>query len=183
MYDAEICELYTDFKLSSTEIAKIFGLTHNTILTHLKHCGIERRSLSEAQFNHYGKDYPKDFSDKNKMIELYITKKLSKKSIAEIYNCDPCVIDTVLKKFNIPIRNNSESKKGLMIGENHPNWKGGITKLHQRLREYFYVNQVPLVSKRDNYTCQLCGKTHTILHVHHIKPFSEILKRIVIENS
>ena len=40
-----------------------------------------------------------------------------------------------------------------MIGEKHPNWQGGITGLHMRLREAFHIQQVPQVLKRDNYTC------------------------------
>lgn len=181
--DTEICELYVNMKLSSVEIGKIFNLSHNTILKHLEKCGINRRTLSESQFILQNKEYPKDFLDKNIMSNLYLTKRLSKKDIAQQYKCDPCAVDLALKKLQIPIRNNSESKKQLMVGEKHPNWKDGITLLHQRLREYFRVNQVPIVAKRDNYTCQLCGKTHTILHVHHITPFSTILKNILLKHS
>ena len=35
---------------------------------------------------------------------------LSKKELGIRYNCDPCVIDRVLKNLGIKIRNNSESK-------------------------------------------------------------------------
>ena len=38
---------------------------------------------------------------------MYVTQRLSKKDIGEKYNCDPCVIDKILKEFNIPVRNNS----------------------------------------------------------------------------
>ena len=38
------------------------------------------------------------------------------------------------------------------------------------------------IKERDNYTCQICGKTHTILHVHHIKSFSEIVHEILLEH-
>ena len=38
-----------------------------------------------------------------------------------MYNCDPGIFDTVLKKLGIPIRGDSESKIGLFIGPKHPN--------------------------------------------------------------
>jgi hypothetical protein len=55
------------------------------------------------------------------VYDLYINQKLSKKDLGEKYNCDPDVIDRILHEFKIPVRNNSESKIGLRIGENHPN--------------------------------------------------------------
>ena len=74
------------------------------------------------------------------MTELYINKRLSKKDIAKMYNCDPCAVDLALRKLNIAVRGSSEAHKGLMVGDKHPNWKGGITALHKRLREYFKIN-------------------------------------------
>lgn len=146
--DSEICELYVEQKLSSTEIGKIYGISHRSVLNHLEHCGIKRRTLSESQFNYYNKEYPKDFDDLQVMTELYINKRLSKKDIAKMYNCDPCAVDLALRKLNIAVRGSSEAHKGLMVGDKHPNWKGGLTALHKRLREYFKVNQVPIVAKK-----------------------------------
>jgi hypothetical protein len=178
--DELICSFYSD-GFSSTQIGKILGISHNTVLTHLKHCGIQRKTLSEAQFAYHNKTYPEDFKDKKVLEDLYITQHLSKKDIAKMYGCDPCAVDLALTKLDIPIRNNSESKKGLMVGDKHPNWQGGITPLHLRLREYFSVQQVPVVLKRDHYQCQLCGdKSH--LQVHHKIHFSEILRRIIKEH-
>lgn len=50
-----------------------------------------------------------------------------------------------------------------------------------RLREAFGVQLVPKVLKRDRYRCQICGKSNN-LHVHHIKPFKDILQEILMEN-
>ena len=69
-----------------------------------------------------------------------------------------------------------------MVGKKHWNWQGGITGLHFRLREAFYVQQVPNILRRDNYCCQLCGSKQS-LQVHHIKHFSEIFHRILNDNS
>lgn len=178
--DAEICEMY-ESGMSSPEIAKYFNTSWTTILAHLEHCGVKRRTLTEAQWNYNGKSFPDDLKSYDIVYDLYIVQKLSKKDLAEKYNCDPDVIDRILKNFGIPIRNNSEAKIGQMTGEKHPNWQGGITGLHKRLREAFYVQQVPKVLARDWYHCQLCGsKEH--LQVHHKIHFTDILHRILDEH-
>ncbi len=179
--DEKIVKMYDEGK-SSTEIAKHFGITHNTVLTHLEHCGVKRRDYSESQWIFNQKDFPENLKNKDLIYDLYINQKLSKKDLGEKYNCDPRVIDRVLKEFNIPIRDISESRIGLYTGENHPNWQGGITGLHYRLREAFYVQQVPKVLYRDNYKCQLCGSKKD-LHVHHIKHFKTIFHRILDEHA
>ena len=138
-------------------------------------------NCSESQWMYNQKEFPQDLRNKDLVYDLYINQKLSKKDLGEKYNCDPDVIDRILHEFKIPVRNNSESKIGLRIGENHPNWQGGITGLHYRLREAFYVQQVPKVLYRDRYRCQLCGSKKD-LHVHHIKHFRDIFHRILNEH-
>ena len=180
--DELICSLYLEDKISAVEIAKIAGMSIKGVYNHLYKNGIKPRSLSEAQWLYRGKEIPEELFNRDSLYELYITRRLSKKDIAEQYNCDPCVIDRLLKSFGIPVRNNSEAKIGLYIGDKHPNWKGGLATLSARLRQYTMDHLSPIAARRDNYTCQLCGKTHTILHVHHIKHFSEILARILAEH-
>lgn len=175
-----ICQLYLD-GFSSTEIGKEFGISHKTVLDHLRHCGITPRNSAESQWNYNQKKFPKELESYDLIYDLYITQQLSKKDLGKKFNCDPCVIDRVLTEFNIPIRNNPESKVGLITGDKHWNWKGGIAPLARRLREYFGVNQVLKVLQRDYYKCQKCGSKQN-LHVHHILPFSKILQRILKEN-
>ena len=151
--DSTIIDLYLQGK-SSTEIAKQFGTSHRTILLRLKKHTIERRTLSESQWNFKSKEIPEDFSNKEVMERLYLKEGLSKKELGIRYNCDPCVIDRVLKNLGIKIRNNSESKVGLMTGDNHPNWKGGISTLSQRLREYCGNNSLKKeILNRDKNKC------------------------------
>lgn len=59
-------------------------------------------------------------------------------------------------------------------GEDHWNWKGGITPKNNILRKSTrFKNWRKSVFERDNYTCQICGKRGNTLHPHHIKRFSD----------
>jgi hypothetical protein len=68
-------------------------------------------------------------------------------------------------------------KKGKFIkGKNHWNWKGGRSKLRER------IENLPIYKKwhKDclgtaKWICEDCGMTGIYLHVHHKKEFNEIL--------
>ena len=167
--------------LSSTEISNILNWSSVTILNHLRKANKTSRSLSESQFAHNKKEYPEDLDNFEKLYDMYISNRMSKKDIGFQYNVAPAVVDSRLKKFGIKIRGVSETMKGRFIGENHPNWKGGRTGIYMRLREYFSVNQTPNVLKRDHYCCQLCNSKKK-LQVHHIRPFKEIFDEILNEH-
>ena len=63
-------------------------------------------------------------------------------------------------------------------GENHPNWKGGISSEVEKIRHSLKNKKFILqVFKKANYTCQLSGKkSNGDLQVHHIKGFAKILE-------
>lgn len=168
---------------SSTEIGKKYSISHRLVLRVLNRRGIERRTLSESQYNYFEKDVPSELQDKDWLIEEYVTKRKNSKDIANDLGVSPSTVIRGLKRLGIQPRSDSESKIGLMVGKNHPNYRGGITPLNGLLREFFNCNLSPKVAKRDNYTCQRCGRTHTILHVHHIVHFSEIVHEILSEHS
>ena len=176
-------DMYCNKNLSANQIAKHFHTSHTVILRHLKRRNIQIRNLSESQYNYNNVIKSKDLENANLLYQLHWEDRLSCKDIAKKYNIDPKTVKRYMNNMGIKTKNDAESKIGLMIGDKHPNWKGGITPLNALLREYFTTNQLPYVAQRDNYTCQLCGKTHTILHVHHIIPFSNIVKKICDENS
>jgi hypothetical protein len=62
-------------------------------------------------------------------------------------------------------------------GKNHWNWKGGITENYREIRNKIeYKEWRNSVFKRDEYTCQDCGKTGCYLEAHHINPVSKFFK-------
>lgn len=178
--DSIICSMYLD-GFSTTEIAVQLNITAKSVGNHLRHCEIKVRNAKECQWNYRGKQIPEEFDSYDKMYELYITEKKSKKELGNMFGMQPDTIDRVLRTLGIPVRDNSESKIGINCGEKHPNWKGGITPLYMRLREAFQTQLCPKILKRDNYTCQLCGAKGT-LHVHHIRHFKDIVQEIMVEH-
>jgi len=64
-------------------------------------------------------------------------------------------------------------------GNKHPNWKGGISSLNEKLRKSLRFKEWrEQVFKRDNYTCQNpnCKFCKGILHTHHIVPVAECIQ-------
>ena len=83
----------------------------------------------------------------------------------------------------------SLAKIGKYLGENHPNWQGGITKESFKIRnsrEYKLWRKA--VFERDNWTCMWCGLRSSkglkaYLHADHIKPFAYFPElRFAIDN-
>ena len=71
----------------------------------------------------------------------------------------------------------NKEKEGLK-GEKHPNWNPNLTEKdrkanNSRSSEKMYRNTRKLVLKRDDYTCQCCGKKNKKgMRVHHLNSFS-----------
>lgn len=64
------------------------------------------------------------------------------------------------------------NKPPILKGENHPKWKGGISK-YDRGQDYNYIKWRKDVFAKYNYTCQYCGVRGGRLSSHHVKSWSE----------
>ena len=182
LIDVDLKDLYINQKLSSTEIAKLYNVSHRTVLSELKRQNIQTRSLSESQFAFKNLQRNVLLDNPEWLYEEYVVKRRSATDIAQEVQHSARVVKKALKSFGIHVRGDSEAKIGLMVGSNHPNWQDGKTSLHALCREYFNIHLGPLAAKRDKYTCQKCGKTHCVLHVHHIVPFMFIIDNIIREH-
>ena len=180
--DRRIQELYLEHKKSSTEIGRILGTSHRSVLNHLQKMGITRRNLAASHFAYHQKDRPPELTDYSTLYQWYIVEHRTKEQIGLMLNCAPHVIDRALRRMNIPVRGASEAKIGVQCGSQHHNWEGGITPLNLRVREYYQNNISPLIRQRDNFTCQQCG-AHSNLHVHHIYSLACIIRDILSEHT
>lgn len=86
----------------------------------------------------------------------------------------------VLRKAHLGRRASLDTKIKLSVkhrGDQHWNWKGGITFLSDQIRSSFYYRQWRSdIFYRDDFTCQSCGRRGGELQAHHIKPFALILE-------
>ena len=132
-------------------------------------CSIEaKRKISEfAKGNSYCVGRILSTETKNKISQSLtgrITPDETKKKLSEI-----------MKR----IGNKPPANHLVLRGKKHPNWKGGKTPSRQK--EYGspeYRKFVCSVLKRDNYTCQKCGRKNgkgelVLFHVHHIASYGE----------
>lgn len=76
----------------------------------------------------------------------------------------------------------TEFKSEDVSGSKNVNWNGGITPLVEQIRHCLkYRLWRSDVFTRDDFTCQECFTRGGVLHAHHIKKFSEIIKEYAIK--
>lgn len=84
----------------------------------------------------------------------------------------PCVTEWRERQVKAGIIKQANRNK-FASGESNPNWNGGTTPINEKLRKTSrYKRWRQTVFKRDNYTCQFCGKRGGDINADHIKPFA-----------
>ena len=69
-------------------------------------------------------------------------------------------------------------------GKNAYNWNGGYNSEREAFRKtYEYKRLIKTVLKRDNYTCQCCGKVRGKLNVHHLDGYNWCIEKRVEETN
>ena len=152
--------------------------------------------MSEAKsgkLTRFTDEYHKKFKELNDpefLIKKYWDESLSLREIAKLIGCGLHGVVSAFEYYNIDTRTNEEGCKmenrnkkisDSKIGENNPNWKGGITTIPFKERygveiiEWKKITQE--IRKRDKFICQFCGKYPSV-EIHHITPV-----RIKINNS
>ena len=177
----DVIDLYNS-GVSANEIANRYNTSHGVVIRALNNSGIKTRNMQEAQLTLHMDEIPSVFYDPEWLENEHWGEGKTCKDIGKELGIDPGAVRRQMQKLGIRTMTNAESKIDRMVGHKHPNWQGGLTPLKFLLREYFHVNQAPRITARDNYTCQNCGATHTVLNVHHIRGFSEIVNEIVSEH-
>lgn len=137
-----------------------------------KHCGIERTAKSRKKDIQYWRDM---FSEKGcTLVSENVPN--SKARVKFTCNKHPGIVqESTLYHFQEGASCCHICGKEAVSGENHHNWKGGVTPEKLRIRnslEYKYWRIGVLIS--DGHTCQCCGnRNKKDLRVHHIENFAE----------
>lgn len=147
-----LTELYINRRLPLRKIASVLGVSTRAVMVYLDKYGIKTRSVSQA--------------NKGRIVW-----NKGKKGVQVAWNKNTT---------GIMKPNKTSFKKGEFLGSKHPMWKGGITSINKmiRSRKNEYSTQWrDAIFARDNYTCQLCGKSNCYVEAHHIKPVFKIIKK------
>jgi len=171
----KLIELYEKQEKTLLEICEELNVSYGKLHSLFEKFKIPRRHYYNKKWRERiglrSREQKKYKISKNKLYELYIQKNKTTYEIAEIFNCSPQTISRRLKEYGIPIRNISEARIGRHRGKYSSNWKGGITpSTHMRLCNIKWKKIANKIRKRDNYTCQQCGK-FPAYDVHHIIPY------------
>lgn len=157
-----IKDLYINKKKPISEIARDLGVSAIPI----------NRRLDENKIKRGNKKF--NLLDLKKIVDLYVNQKKSATEIGKIFEVSNDVIIKKLKERGIKIRKHSptEFKKGdlRITGKNSYNWAGG--KSFEPYGKTFNNELRKQIRKRDNHTCQECGKHQRELKrklsIHHI---------------
>lgn len=168
-------EWVDNISVNTRSISKKFGCSTNTISSILK------KNIPENSFNEI---------KRNKISESSIRQRqnLSKKERIERAKYASQFVNPIERNKRLleGAKISAQKRKGVPLspekykyfvtdriilkGENHPSWKGGVSKRQSRKPNWDKYQK--LCRERDNHTCQNCGTTKEIvgqnMDVHHI---------------
>lgn len=173
--------LYVVDGRTSREIAKQTGCSFRTVLRKLHKYDLGVRNS--------GAPLIERLQDANWLRQQYVECGFSTPRIAQDLGTTPRTVHSWLTKHKIQTRQRgntrglvisadarqkmSQAKRDKYLGENNPNWKGGLISDNTRLRNSYKSKQWSLlVRDRDGNACAECGKTGK-LHAHHVKPWKK----------
>ena len=164
---------YVHLEMSLTAIAKVHDMNPTSILERLKNGGVQMRDREEEARKACAKipagEHPK-------ICQRYIDNPSDNASIiGKDYGVCKDTILAILKKGGI-----QPERTGARI----PSWKGGITPLHNKIRNCEKAQQWKRACmERDDFTCVSCPIRGGKLHVHHIEWFTCILEGFLLLNA
>lgn len=177
----DLYRLYVIERKTSREIAECSGVSFRTVLRKLHENNISVRNR--------GNEHIQELHDADWLKSEYIGKSRSTIDIATQLNTHPSLVSHWLKRHKLIARprnqhkgrlwskqvrhNMSNAKKGRLLRESNPNWRGGEVNENVRLRASTQSkNWSKQVRQRDKHRCVKCGDNKK-LHAHHIKPWNK----------
>jgi HNH endonuclease len=179
-YSVDIDHLATlyDSGLTCRKIEEVTGVPHRTVFRYLKSAG---RTLRNP-----GTPVIAILEDREWLVAEYSVKMKSTTQIAEEAGCSSKIVSLWLSRHGIEARGTGSTpghqrnsslecrqavslkRRGKYVGEDNPNWHGGIQLRDPDRGRYPYKVWTKSVKDRDGWKCTKCGETDR-LHSHHIK--------------
>lgn len=169
--------MYIVDRMTSRDIAKELNVSFRTVLRRLHAFNLHVRNSGYKAID--------ELQDYNWLKSEYVDNNRSTIDIAKQLNTQPTIISHWLKRHGIKARprnqhqgvvwsaevrlNMSKAKKGKLLRDKNPNWRGAKVNENIRLRASTQSKNWSLqVRERDGHKCVKCNSTNK-LHAHHIK--------------
>lgn len=164
-----VLRLYFDEGLSFSQIGAILGTNHGTVANRFKEWGISPRKSSDSN-----KGKPLTEEHRRRIGNANRGKHLSedtKRKLSDASKGKPSCFKGMRKSTH------PDKVTWGVCGEKHWAWKGGLSKIANRLRQTSeYKTWRDAVFARDDFTCQFCGERGKSLRAHHLVLFSVLLE-------